>query len=60
MHACSVYACPGAALTISGCNDYCEGDQYLRLYDSSDTQVGGWVGASLDGWVDGWVEREGD
>lgn len=36
---CDVYACPGATLTLSGCNSDCVGDQYLRLFNSSGVQV---------------------
>ena len=36
---CTLFACPGASVLLSGCNAECEGDQYLRLFDSNETQV---------------------
>lgn len=36
---CLISACAGAPLVMSGCNDACVGDQYLRLYNSNGTQV---------------------
>jgi hypothetical protein len=38
---CLVYACPGTSLVVSGCgsDDGCNGDQFFRLYDSSNNQV---------------------
>lgn len=42
---CEVYACPGAALTLSGCNTNCVGDQYLRLYSAAGDEVGAQFGS---------------
>ena len=36
---CFIYACPGATLVADGCNDACEGDTVLILYNSVGSQL---------------------